>query len=48
MGFEQPEDFLNAEDMGETIRTLVTRYFEDDQIGKSNEILHVIIEYAAL
>lgn len=46
MGFEQPEDFLDAEAVSEAIAEQARWYFEDDQTGKSWEVLQVILEYA--
>lgn len=46
MGFEEPEDFLDAEAVSEVIGEQAQWYFEDDQTGKSWEVLQVIFEYA--
>ncbi|MCG1004918.1 MULTISPECIES: hypothetical protein [Halobacterium] len=46
MGFEEPEDFLDAEAVSEAIADQAEWYFEDDQIGKSWDIMQVILEYA--
>jgi hypothetical protein len=46
MGFEDPEDFLDAEAVSEAIAEQAEWYFEDDQTGKSWDILQVIFEYA--
>ena len=46
MGFDDPEDFLDAEAVSSAIGEQAEWYFEDDQTGKSWEILQVIFEYA--
>jgi len=46
MGFEDPEDFLDAEAVSESIASQAEWYFEDDQTGKSWEVLSVILKYA--
>lgn len=46
MGFEEPEDFLDADEVSEAIASQAKWYFEDDQTGKSWEVLQVILEYA--
>ena len=46
MGFEDPEDFLDAEEVSQAIAQIAQRYFEDDQIGKSHDIFQVIVEAA--
>lgn len=46
MGFEKPEDFLDAEDVSDAIGHISERYFKEDQIGKSSDVLQVILEYA--
>jgi hypothetical protein len=46
MWFEDPEDFLHAEEVSEAIASQAKWYFHDDQIGKSWDVLQVIIEYA--
>jgi len=45
-GFQEPEDFLVAEDVSEQIAEEAERAFKNDQIGKSWDILVVILEYA--
>jgi len=46
MGFEDAEDFLDADEVSDRIGEIAKRYFEDDQVGKSWDILKVILEYA--
>lgn len=46
MGFEDSEDFLDAEAVSDAIGEQAEWYFEDDQTGKSWDILRVIFEYA--
>jgi hypothetical protein len=46
MGFDDPEDFLDAEAVSDAIGEQAEWYFEDDQTGKSWDILQVIFEYA--
>jgi len=46
MGFEDPEDFLDAEAVSGAIAEQAEWYFEDDQTGKSWDVLQVIFEYA--
>jgi len=46
MGFEEPADFLDAEAVSDAIGELAEWYFEDDQTGKSWDVLQVIFEYA--
>ncbi len=46
MGFEQPEDFLDADEIADVIAEQTRWYFQDDQIGKSWDILRVILEHA--
>lgn len=45
-GFEEPEDFLDADAVSEGIAEEAKWYFEDDQTGKSWDVLQVILEYA--
>jgi hypothetical protein len=45
-GFQEPEDFLVAEDVSEQIAQKAEHAFKNDQIGKSWDILVVILEYA--
>lgn len=45
-GFENPEDFLDAEAVSEGLAEEAKWYFREDQTGKSMEILRVILEYA--
>lgn len=45
-GFQYPEDYLNAEAVGDAIGDTARRYFENDQIGKSWDVTKVILEYA--
>lgn len=46
MGFEEPEDFLDAEEVSEIIGKQAEHYFKEDQIGKSWDVLQVVFEYA--
>jgi len=46
MGFESPEDLLDADAVSDAIGETCKWYFDDDQIGKSWEVLTVILEYA--
>jgi hypothetical protein len=46
MGFDNPKDFLDAEAVSAAIGEQAEWYFEDDQTGKSWDILQVILEYA--
>lgn len=46
MGFQYPEDFLNAEAVADTIGDRAQHYFENDQTGKSWDVARVILEYA--
>lgn len=46
MGLQEPWDILNAEKVADAIGKTALFYFEDDQLGKSNDILDVIFEYA--
>jgi hypothetical protein len=43
MGFEDTEDFLDAEAVSDAIGEQAEWYFEDDQTGKSWDILQVIL-----
>lgn len=44
--FQEPEDFLVAEEVSEQIGKEAEHAFKHDQIGKSWDILAVILEYA--
>lgn len=46
MGFEDPTDFLDAGSLSSTIGNQAQWYFEDDQTGKSHQVLQVILDYA--
>jgi len=46
MGFEEPDRFLDADAVSEAIAEQSKWYFEDDQTGKSWDILQVILDYA--
>lgn len=46
MGFEEPEDFLDAGQVSSAIGDRAEWYFKDDQTGKSMEVMQVIFEYA--
>jgi len=45
-GFQEPEDFLVAEDVSDQIAEEAEHAFKHDQIGKSWDILLVILEWA--
>lgn len=46
MGFEEPDKFLDADAVSEAIAEQSKWYFEDDQTGKSWDVLQVILDYA--
>lgn len=46
MGFEEPADFLDADAIADAIADQTRWYFKDDQIGKSWDVLSVILEHA--
>ena len=45
-GFEEPENFLDAGAISSGVADEIKWYFEDDQTGKSWDVLRVIFEYA--
>lgn len=46
MGFEDPKNFLDAGAVSGAIAEQAEWYFEDDQTGKSWDVLQIIFEYA--
>lgn len=46
MGFEEPTDYLDAVALVDAISSEAKWYFEDDQTGKSWDVMQVIFEHA--